>query len=177
MKRNQGFSVIELMFGIAVISVTIVMVCILYTYMLKVSAKGLNLSIGTSVAEKKLNELAFQKTADLRTELIRAQTNGLRKAGNEIIGNTFYYYIIEVVPVSAESKLLQADIVVFWWVNNSSGEGSGNNFENELKAETEKTLNSASINGFLTDNKDRISRGASGLLYTRLTRFLMVPND
>lgn len=171
--NDKAFSVIELMAGIVIIALTIVMICVFYSYMIKLSSKGLDVSIGTSVAEKVFDELANQRNSELYKSLIVSQSSGFVKTGNEIVGDDVYFYILEVVPSGdttvSNSKLMQADIVVFWW--------NSPDMKNDIETLNKDTaVKFQSIDDFLQSNKrSDIERNEMGKMYIRLTRLVMLP--
>ena len=124
-KKRTGFSIVELLISIAIVSMVIVMVCILYSYMMKVSSKGVDISIGTQIAENKINEI----TSDESNESLRKNISSV-SSGNAYVttgvdktGNTDYYWLLKITSVSgtnySKMNLFFVDVLVFWWADDS----------------------------------------------------------
>ena len=141
MNRNKkGFSIIEVLFSIAIISLVIVMVIIFYSYMMTVSAKGVDITIASQVAESKLNEVAGDKNSDLRkqiTDLPITPEHPYILIGRERNGKSDYYWLVKISAISGNNystpidmELFFVDVLVFWWagdvVTTSTTDGAGN---------------------------------------------------
>ncbi len=166
--RNRGFSIVEVVLSIAIMSVTIVMVCAMYTFMMRVSQKGFNVSVGTNVADRLMNELASQKGSKLNTLLIENHLSGFRACGNELVGDSPYYYILEVKPLPnpySSRNIVRVDLVVFWWTDNT------------FDAELAKGLSMNSISNFLSEVQNRTKKESIGFLYRRFTRLVMISEN
>lgn len=156
-KNKKGFSIVELLVSIAIISMIIVMTCILYSYMMKVSAKGVDISIGTQVAENKLNEIA----GDDSNESLRKNISSVSPSkpfvttGVDKTGKTDYYWLVKISSVSgtnySKMNLFFVDVIVFWWaddsiaVTNTDGE-----IEHKTLAEIAKQIKSSN---YFTDEQ------------------------
>lgn len=139
-KNKKGFSIIEVLFGIAIISLVMVMVIIFYSYMMTVSAKGVDITIATQVAESKLNEVAGDKNSDLRkqiTDLPITPDNPYVVVGRERNGKSDYYWLVKISAISGNNystpvdmELFFVDVLVFWWagdvVTTSTTDTDGN---------------------------------------------------
>ena len=138
-KNKKGFSIVELLFAIAIISLVIVMVVIFYTYMIKVSSKGVDISIATQVAEKKIEEIVNDSTTDgLKTKLINNYYKKNCIIGSEPVGDNIYYYLIYTAPMKGDYALMDLtliDIFVFWWAPDNDGTNRG--FNNDAKKDLE----------------------------------------
>ena len=122
-KLKKGFSLIESLFGIAIISIVLVMVCIFYTYMMKVSSKGLDISIASQIAEEKLNQIASiygdSNSLSIKNMSFDPQNHNFLKTGHDNVGNTTFYYLVKVSDMNTDSfynsmGLYFADVIVFW---------------------------------------------------------------
>lgn len=117
-KFKKGFSLIESLFSIAIISIVLVMVCIFYTYMMKVSSKGLAITVASQIAEEKLNKIA-SNYGDSHSLSINCITEfPYVKTGYDIVGDTKFYYLIKISDMNSDKfksmELYFADVVVFW---------------------------------------------------------------
>lgn len=206
-KIKKGFSLIELLFSIAIISTVIVMVCIFYSYMMKVSTKGVDISIASQLAEAKLNELTNDKriSSDSSLKTLRQlfQENSFAsfvKTGVEKIGTAKYYYVVKVSPVTKAGTfsraghrlmgLYFADVFVFWWADDvtASGEGetAGSTVSTDNNIALLRTIESRfkSSEDYLTDDKiiENFGTGKStnlneGYKFVRLSRIVSKPQD
>lgn len=112
--KKRGFSLIELMMGVFIVSATIVMICSLYTYLFKVSQKGVDLTAGTAVGEKVLEEFLEQN----KDELILGTFIGSKK-----VNTSTFYYVIEVSGDSvgvSDYSLRKVDATIRWWDGGST---------------------------------------------------------
>lgn len=166
-KRNKhGFTFVEIFMSIAIVSLVAVMVCALFSSMFKASKKGLDVSVGSSVAGAVLDELVEQNSSELRKRFVEKTSGGFSVSGIKSMGERPYYYILEILPLSgnyANSNLLQSDIVVFWDTDSS-----------ELVNSNRESLSKSSITDFLQTMKSSKSADVSGLKYVRFTRFIML---
>ena len=137
-KIKKGFSLIELLFSIAIISTVIVMVCIFYSYMMKVSTKGVDISIGTQLAEGKLNLIS---SGDWDSKPNIFSDTSFVEADYEKIGSINYYYLVRVSPISDSSNyddmhLFIADVLVFWYAGDSVVSDSSTGGESSTSSST-----------------------------------------
>lgn len=119
LRIKKGFSLIESLFSIAIISIVLVMVCIFYTYMMKVSSKGLAITVASQVAEEKLNRIASIYGDSNSLSMKNITQFPYIKTGYDLVGNTKFYYLIKVSDMNTNSfygsmNLYFADVVVFW---------------------------------------------------------------
>ncbi len=117
---KKGFSLIESLFSIAIISIVLVMVCIFYTYMMKVSSKGLDISIASQVAEGKLNQISSIYGDSNSLSIKNIQDFPYLKTGVDKVGNAEYYYLVKISKLEdidqfyTNMNLYFADVLVFW---------------------------------------------------------------
>ena len=115
MRFKKGFSLIESLASIAIISIVLVMICIFYTYMMRVSAKGLDISIASQVAEEKLNQIASIYGGSDSLSITGISEYPFIKTGCDVVGDTKFYYFIRVSEMpDSKMNLCFADVVVFW---------------------------------------------------------------
>ena len=166
--RYKGFTIVELMISISIMLVALVMICTMYTMMLKLTQKGVYISTATSIADKLINETVSVKSSNLHKMLIEKQTYGFHACGNVISGQFPYYYILEVKPLDGKyvnMRLVHMDMVVFW--------RSSDAFEKDLIS----GLSVGSIDTFLATVSDKTNEASTGCLYRRFTRIVMVPEE
>ncbi len=126
-KNKKGFSIIELMIGILILSSTIVMIVGLYTYLFKVSQKGVDLTAGTAVGEKVLEEFiqeAMTKPIEKTdgghyAKKVSALTSGNVFVGSKSVNSSKFYYVIEVSGDlnNSDYRLMKVDATIRWWDN------------------------------------------------------------
>lgn len=166
--RLQGFTIVELMISISIMLVAVVMICTMYSFMLKVSQKGIYISTATSIADRVMNETVSVKSSALHKILVEKQTYGFNSCGNVISGQFPYYYIMEVKPLAGEyvnMRLVHMDLVVFW--------RSDESFDQDLIS----GLAAGSIDKFLATVADKTTAASTGCMYRRFTRIVRVPEE
>lgn len=188
MNRNKkGFSIIEVLFSIAIISLVIVMVIIFYSYMMKVSAKGVDITIAAQVAESKLNEIASDKNSLIRAKIATDVAVGKPYVvtGVQKNGKTDYYWLVKISAMSGTNyylmKLFFVDVLVFWWAddniteNNATGvEETVNNNDKKMK----EIVTEFSKDEYIDDSKitkDFASKSTNtneGYKFVRLSRII-----
>ena len=187
MNRNKkGFSIIEVLFSIAIISLVIVMVIIFYSYMMKVSAKGVDITIAAQVAESKLNEIASDKNSLIRSKIATDVEIGKPYVvtGVQKNGKTDYYWLVKISAMSGTNyslmKLFYVDVLVFWWADDNITENNGgveetvNNNDKKMK----EIVTEFSKDEYIDDSKitkDFASKSTNtneGYKFVRLSRII-----
>lgn len=110
--RRNGFSLVELMVGILLISASLILVIGLYSRLIKSSHHSADLTVGTSVSLQIMED--FIKETQLSG---RIPSDGA-SFGNFRINDSEYFYIMDVSsPKSSLEKanLKKIDVTVFWW--------------------------------------------------------------
>ncbi len=127
MKLRKGFSTVELALGIAIISITIVMVVNLFSFMFKVASKGIENTVASSI----INRIFSEINNDVDTSgglsiyhpLSGSHSANSKKVytGSQIMNKNTYCFMIELSPFSlssgdgkSESNFVKADVVVFY---------------------------------------------------------------
>ena len=196
-KNKKGFSIIEVLFSIAIISLVMVMVIIFYGYMMNVSAKGVDITIASQVAESKLNEVASSDdSSELRQGLTSITAgNPSLITGRQRNGNTDYYWLVRISSLSGANytkmNLLFVDVLVFWWagdtVTTTTTNEAGEQVENisvdtshneQYMSQTIKNKFEESGDLYLSDNDIADSFGGmsknsnKGYKFVRLSRII-----
>ena len=157
--KKRGFSLIELMVGVFIISAIIVMVCSLYTYLFKISQKGVDLTAGTAVGEKVLEEFVEAN------KTLKAGTF----TGSKSVNTSVFYYVIEVSGdiASGEFGLKKVDITIRWWDGKNTDESLGSQFATATQPYEEYTLEPG---GEKIDTTER--KAAYGYAHTKITKLV-----
>ncbi len=196
LKRKKGFSIIELMIGIFILSSLIVLVAGLYTRLFKMSSKGVDLTAGTAVGEKVLEEFVQEKiTVPLQNLTYDDSITGKFFYGSKSVNGSTFSYAIEVQNAGSQATLKIVDITVKWWDNSaepldSNQTGDANLkatafFDSEGKARpltgtetlpvTEYGLSSVGATALPANTEMRRNVSNYGAAYTKLTKLVFVP--
>lgn len=144
---KKGFSVVELVIGIAIVSVTLVMVLALYTHMMKASAKGIENTVSSTIAKDVL--LSFDEYRSLENpddalnwsvslSPLKSLDGGKRVySGSRVVNDNAYYYLLETTPfslgdASGDADYVKADVAVFYMTGVSSGSKPGSPVDTEV---------------------------------------------
>lgn len=124
---KKGFSIIELICGIGIISITLLMVVALYSYMIKASSKGIEHTVASSLANMISSDLSYSIIKDAKIDLGRSSNNYKPLSegnvnvycGSVSMNGASYCYMVELAPVSMSSgrnsaDMAKADIAVFY---------------------------------------------------------------
>ena len=167
--RSRGFSIVEIMFSIALLAMTSVMAVNLFSYMSKISSKGSEMSVGNVICSRLVNDMTRNEGSDLNKMMMEHQASGFSTCGNEVLADRTYFYIVEAVPVKrsgdANSGLVSARAVVFWFTKGAPF--SAGDFRKEM-------LESSSIDEFLKSAGAKFNRSESGFSYARLSRIVSI---
>lgn len=189
--QKKGFSIIELTLGIAIISMTILFVVCLYSYMMKVSAKGIEISMATSIAESLFDEIPEYRGVSESHPSLVGITSEKYFTGKRTVNGMPYYFAIELIPLKSnlnELELAKIDVAVFWFIENQSqtvvtGEGS-EAISTEVGALFNETANQSSAMGASIFSIDEVinrlpnngMRDNYGNTYRRFERIVIIPD-
>ena len=107
--KKRGFSLIELMVGVFILSSSLVFVIGIYGRLIKSSETSANITVGTSAGMKIMEDFLSENEGKyLKDGSV---------FGNMNINSVQYFYIIDVSsPVSHSSDpVKKVDVTVFWW--------------------------------------------------------------
>lgn len=122
--KKRGFSLIELMVGVFILSSSLVFVIGIYGRLIKSSETSANITVGTSAGMKIMEDFISENEGQpLKDGSV---------FGNMNINSVQYFYIIDVSsPVShAPDPVKKIDVTVFWWY--------GKTFDNRKKISDSK---------------------------------------
>ncbi len=113
-QEHKGYSLIEVVLSIAIISTAILILVGLFTIMFKSSQKGVDLTIGTVVASSELAKYLYtlQETPGLGLDSLDTDGDPPYR-GTVTLNRTVFSY--EIKSFSAGPDLRKVDISVWWW--------------------------------------------------------------
>ena len=107
--KKRGFSLIELMVGVFILSTSLVFVIGLYGRLVKSSETSANITVGTSAGMKIMEDfLSENEGKPLKDGSI---------FGNMNMNSVQYFYIIDVSSPITQTldPVKKVDVTVFWW--------------------------------------------------------------
>ncbi len=166
--KKRGFSLIELMVGIFILSSSLVFVIGIYGRLIKSSETSANITVGTSAGMKIME--------DFLSENEGKALDDLSIFGNMNINSVQYFYIIDVSsPIShTPDPVKKVDVTVFWWYEktfDNNRKQFSNSKNNEQKSfETSDLTTDGLYNSFM---KDKNYLNAS----TKLSKIIFYPKQ
>ncbi|MEQ8169441.1 MAG: type II secretion system protein [Candidatus Eremiobacterota bacterium] len=148
MKKNikKAFSLIEVIWGVLILSIIIVSVTGIFTGILVSTKKSEKLVVATNLAQKQLEYIKLMGFSDIPTSLpmdLDGRNNGVKATGTsghyfpafpvppeplrEVVDGVTYYYRIQVKDLSGVPGrgLVSITVTVYW---DQADENSGKNF-------------------------------------------------
>lgn len=166
--RKKGFSLIELMVGVVILSTSLVFVIGLYGRLIKSSETSANITVGTSAGMKIMEDFISENEG-------KPLKDG-STFGNMNINSVQYFYIIDVSsPVSyTPEPVKKIDVTVFWWYektfdNNKKQSEKIKSIENVYLEKADVTTDGL----YTTFMKDKNYLNAS----TKLSKIIFYPEE
>ncbi len=166
--KRSGFSLIELMVGVFILSISLVFVIGLYGRLVKSSETSENITVGTSAGMKIMEDfLSENEGKPLKDGSV---------FGNMNMNSVQYFYIIDVSsPISQTLEpVKKIDVTVFWWYEKTFDKNKKQNekFKNIEKVYLEKAdlTTDGLYNAFM---KDKNYLNAS----TKLSKIIFYPEE
>lgn len=175
MYKRKGFSMVELMIGIFILSALIVLVSGLYTRLFKMSSKGVDLTAGTAVGEKVMEEFIQRYMPKSQGGVDVTFPNG--ETGNKAINTSRYYYKIDVKDAAANLKMIT--VTVTWWQTSTGATTPAPT----STPESTGTMNLDDVEAYVPDKtpntKIQYEHGITnyGTAFIKLTKLVYVPNS
>lgn len=120
MKKKSGFSLIELMVAIFIISTTLLLVIGVFSMLFNATQKGIDLTVGTSAGESILEEYIYSNQETIRNNGGEAVEASINKTINGI------QFLCRInVSESIHEKVRKINATVYWWLT-----PDGNNVAN-----------------------------------------------
>lgn len=117
-EHTEGYSLMEVVFSIAIISAAILILVGLFTIMFRSSQKGVDLTIGTVVASSELAKYLYTQQ-EAPGGLENLDTDGFPPyRGTVTLNRTVFSYEIRSFSVGSHpdlEDLRKVDISVWWW--------------------------------------------------------------
>lgn len=167
-KQKRGFSLIELMVGVFILSMSLVFVIGLYGRLVKSSETSENITVGTSAGMKIMEDFISENEG-------KALKDG-SIFGNMNMNSVQYFYIIDVSsPIAQVSEpVKKIDVTVFWWYEKTfdNDKKQNNKIKNIEKIYLEKAdlTTDGLYNSFM---KDKNYLNAS----TKLSKIIFYPEE
>ncbi|MGV8122463.1 MAG: prepilin-type N-terminal cleavage/methylation domain-containing protein [Candidatus Xenobiia bacterium LiM19] len=107
---KRGFSLVELMVAIFILSSSLLLIIGLFTFLFNSSRKGIDLTAGVAAAELMMEEYLYRGASDIYNS-----TTGEFYAQDRAINGVNFH--CEIVVSSPVGNLRKVDATVYWWVN------------------------------------------------------------
>ncbi|MDO5296702.1 MAG: type II secretion system protein [bacterium] len=126
-KKTQGFTILELMISMSIISIALVFLIGVFTTGLRANRKSVDLTAGTLVAEEIISQELYGILADADKsktffgEGSTTDTNKLYVQGTKYHNNTKFTYKMFISDVKNmgdkdnANKIKKVDVQVWWW--------------------------------------------------------------
>lgn len=168
MKQSKGFTILEVVISIAIISIAILSMIAMYISMMKSSSKGTEMTIASSLAERVATTIDKNKLSYIKLEQKSGNSKIQLYKTKDIINGKPYYCITELKTLTDDyfknKSIIQINIFVFWNINTP-----------EL---INSISNSQDMDTYLETNKKKFMReDGTGLKYTKFKRLIMLSND
>ncbi len=170
MKNSKGFTILEVVISIAIISIAILSMIAMYISMMKSSSKGTEMTIATSISERVAGTIDKKILSEIKAE----QKNGDKEIKiyktKDIINGKPYYCITELKTLTDDyfkkKYIIELNVFVFWNINTP-----------ELINSIVVT-NSQDMDKYLQNNKEKFTHAdRTGLKYIKFKRLIMLSND
>ncbi|MDQ7822702.1 MAG: prepilin-type N-terminal cleavage/methylation domain-containing protein [Candidatus Eremiobacteraeota bacterium] len=118
MAAKRGFSIIELMVAVFILSTCLLLIIGIFTFLFNSVQKGVDLTTGMAIGEMALNKYLWNNYGNVSSAGEVNQT--------ETINKMPFYYNIRSEPVDADSRLLRVSCRIYWWEKGArSNTGAG----------------------------------------------------
>jgi prepilin-type N-terminal cleavage/methylation domain-containing protein len=123
--QKRGFSLIELMMAIFIISCVLLLMIGLFTLLFNTSKKGVDMTAGIATAEMLMEEYLYQQDSVMKAPTF-AFTSELNASGTKSLnGVTFTYYIhVSKAKDNNSVKFRQVEETIYWWQNSAHTQGA-----------------------------------------------------
>jgi prepilin-type N-terminal cleavage/methylation domain-containing protein len=158
-QSKNGFSLIELMVAVFILSSALLLIIGMFTFLFNASKKGVDLTAGTAAAERYMEEWLYQNesmiyglaSSNYQVDMVKPALNGI----------TFRCRIFVSSPAAALRKV---NTTVYWWVN-ADGSAIGAKSYRVQQADGSWTT--------VTTAQGKIAE--YGNTYTTITKFIFAP--
>lgn len=159
MINRRGFSLVELMVCIFIISSCLLLIIGLFTFLFNSSRKGLDLTAGISAGEMIMEEFLYNSKDELQTNGGLPIETSINKTVN---GVTFLCDINVTSPVY--NKLRKVEATIYWWLDPNSKGFSGRKYR--VMDSNGKYKDISTDPGFVAEY---------GAIKTKITKLIFVP--
>ena len=151
-RKNRGFSLVELMVSMAIISTTLLMIMGVFMTVFKASKKAVDLTAGTIFAESVLNrELRNLMTDPAERGKFFQSNNKVYAEGVDRLNEAYFTYKMYVTDVSfptsissrTDNKMKRVDVIVWWW--GTGAEKNGRDGYGTLRTEVSRIVNQQAV--------------------------------
>jgi len=156
---KRGFSLVELMVAIFILSSSLLLIIGLFTFLFNSSRKGIDLTAGVAAGELIMEQYLYIHESDIYNNT----TGGTYSDSKTINGVKFHCDIVISAPVG---NLRKVDATVYWWVN---ADGSPVDSKKYLVQKEDGTFQE------VTTGKGYVAE--YGATKTRLTKLLFLTSE
>ncbi|MHC9544421.1 MAG: prepilin-type N-terminal cleavage/methylation domain-containing protein [Vulcanimicrobiota bacterium] len=107
---KRGFSLVELMVAIFILSSSLLLIIGLFTFLFNSSRKGIDLTAGVAAAELMMEEYLYRGASDI----YNSTAPSFYAQDRAINGVNFH---CEIVISEPKGNLRKVDATIYWWVN------------------------------------------------------------
>jgi prepilin-type N-terminal cleavage/methylation domain-containing protein len=122
--QKRGFSLIELMIAIFIISCVLLLMIGLFTLLFSTSKKGVDMTAGIAAAEKIMEEYLYANDGAIKLLSFSLDSSGMgappkASSGTDSVNGVTFFYVIYVSRAKDVNtpKLRQVEETIYWWVN------------------------------------------------------------
>ncbi|MDQ7825628.1 MAG: prepilin-type N-terminal cleavage/methylation domain-containing protein [Candidatus Eremiobacteraeota bacterium] len=120
-EKEKGFSIVELMVAIFILSTCLLLIIGLFTFLFNSTKKGVDLTAGTAAAELMLEEFLYQNEAAIYSGTYGPSTPiSITKSLNNV------NYLCDInVSNAVNNSLRRVDATIYWWTSPTGASGYG----------------------------------------------------
>ncbi|GEM_PF-1101738 len=159
---KRGFSLIELMVAIFILSSSLLLILGLFTFLFNSSRKGIDLTAGVAAAELMMEEYLYKNSEGASS--IYYDTLGKTVSDSKTINGVKFH--CDIAISAPAGNLRKVDATVYWWVN---ADGS--------PVESKKYLVQKEDGTFQEVTTDRGFVAEYGATKTKLTKLLFLTGE